>query len=180
MLFNLPKSGHSFHPLLESIASRIRFRREELSDLTTLEIDPELLNIKCKLDGTECFINNELYRARGIRKLHLEIARLGVGFEILHCVFFPEPAYDIPIFGVDIVSAPKGILAAIVDLSPVSKDLPLNIQKELSENFTSKIKLEYKYDPTLIGGLIIQVESIMIDTSIKNRLKRLEQSIIEA
>ena len=55
-----------------------------------------------------------------------------------------------------------------------------NIQKELSENFTSKIKLDYKYDPTLIGGLIIQVGSIMIDTSIKNRLKRLERSIIEA
>jgi F0F1-type ATP synthase delta subunit len=28
--------------------------------------------------------------------------------------------------------------------------------------------------------LIIQVESIMIDTSIKNRLKHLERSIIEA
>ena len=55
-----------------------------------------------------------------------------------------------------------------------------NIQKQLSENFTSKIKLDYKYDPTLIGGLIIQVGSIMIDTSIKNRLKRLEKSMIEA
>ena len=55
-----------------------------------------------------------------------------------------------------------------------------NIQKELSENFTSKIKLDYKYDPKLIGGLIIQVGSIMIDTSIKSRLKRLEKSVIEA
>ena len=54
------------------------------------------------------------------------------------------------------------------------------IQQELSENFTSKIKLDYKYDPKLIGGLIIQVGSIMIDTSIKSRLKRLEKSVIEA
>ena len=41
--------------------------------------------------------------------------------------------FDIPIFGVDIVSAPKGILAAIVDLSPVAKELPFNIRKELSK-----------------------------------------------
>ena len=54
------------------------------------------------------------------------------------------------------------------------------VGKELSENFTSKIKLDYKYDPTLIGGLIIQVGSIMIDTSIKNRLKKLEKSMLEA
>ena len=55
-----------------------------------------------------------------------------------------------------------------------------NIQKELSENFTSKIILEYKYDPSLIGGLIIQVGSIMIDASIKNQLKKLEIKMIGA
>ena len=54
-----------------------------------------------------------------------------------------------------------------------------NIQKQLSENFTSKIKLDYKYDPALIGGLIIQVGSIMIDTSIKSRLKLLETNMLE-
>ena len=71
----------------------------------------------------------------------------------------------------------KAQLSSSKELSPSELE---NIQKELSENFTSKIKLDYKYDPTLIGGLIIQVGSIMIDTSIKNRLKRLEKSMIEA
>ena len=55
-----------------------------------------------------------------------------------------------------------------------------NIQKELSDNFTSKVKLDYKYDPSLIGGLIIQVGSIMIDTSIKNKLKQLKTKLIKA
>ena len=54
------------------------------------------------------------------------------------------------------------------------------IQKELSENFTYKIMLDYKYDPTLIGGLIIQVGSIMIDASIKNKLKILETKMVQA
>ena len=50
----------------------------------------------------------------------------------------------------------------------------------MSEDFTSKIKLNYKYDPTLIGGLIVQVGSIMIDSSIKNKLKQLKTNMLEA
>ena len=53
------------------------------------------------------------------------------------------------------------------------------IQKELSENFASKVKLDCKYDSTLIGGLVIQVGSVMIDTSIKNKLRQLEKRMIE-
>ena len=48
------------------------------------------------------------------------------------------------------------------------------ITDELSNNFKSKIKLNYKYDQSLIGGLIMQVGSTMIDTSIKNKLQQIE------
>ena len=116
---------------MESIAGLIRLRRQSLSDLAKIEADSELLNVRGKLDGEEVYIHNELHRARGIRKLHLEIARLGVGFEILHCVFFPDPTFDIPIFGVDIVTAQKRTLAAIVDLSPVANELPIKIKSQL-------------------------------------------------
>ena len=54
------------------------------------------------------------------------------------------------------------------------------IKDELSENFVTKVKLDYKYDPSLIGGLIIQVGSVMIDTSIQSKLKQLENKMIEA
>ena len=54
------------------------------------------------------------------------------------------------------------------------------IGEELTKNFSSKIKLQYKFDPSLIGGLIIQVGSTMIDTSIKNKLQQLENKMIEA
>jgi len=80
-----------------------------------------------------------------------------------------------------LVSKSRGeIQAQLSSSKELSSSQLENIQKELSENFTSKIILDYKYDPTLIGGLIIQVGSIMIDTSIKNRLKRLKKSMIEA
>ena len=54
------------------------------------------------------------------------------------------------------------------------------IKKELASNFGANIKLNYKYDPSLIGGLIIKVESTMIDTSIKSKLKQLETKMVEA
>ena len=81
----------------------------------------------------------------------------------------------------DICSKKRGEIKAKLRSS---KELNLseieNIQKELSEDFTPKVKLDYTYDPSLIGGLIIQVGSIMIDTSIKNKLKQLEIKMIEA
>ena len=43
----------------------------------------------------------------------------------------------------------------------------------------NKVKLDCKYDSTLIGGLVIQVGSVMIDTSIKNKLRQLEKRMIE-
>ena len=66
----------------------------------------------------------------------------------------------------------------------VAKELNENeinkIKTELSNNFGSNVKLNYNYDPDLIGGLIMQVESVMIDTSIKNKLQQIENKMIEA
>ena len=54
-----------------------------------------------------------------------------------------------------------------------------NIKEELTKNFSSKIKLNYKHDTSLIGGLIVQVGSTMVDTSIKNKLQQIENRMIE-
>ena len=43
----------------------------------------------------------------------------------------------------------------------------------------SKIIFEYKFDKSLIGGLKLQLGSFMIDTSIQNKLKKYEQSLLE-
>ena len=68
-------------------------------------------------------------------------------------------------------------LTAVKDLSLQELE---SIKNELKENFGSNIKLDYIKDETLIGGLVLQVGSIMIDTSIKNKLKQVEQQMIEA
>ena len=61
----------------------------------------------------------------------------------------------------------------------LSSDEITKIIELLTKNFRSKIKLNYKYDESLIGGLVVQVGSTMIDTSIKNKLKQIENRMIE-
>ena len=82
---------------------------------------------------------------------------------------------------ISLVSTSKGELKAkLVSSKKLSIEEKKNIQLELSKDFKSPIKINYKYDPNLIAGLIIQVGSVMVDTSIKSKLKQLEKNMIEA
>ena len=62
----------------------------------------------------------------------------------------------------------------------LSSDEITKIMELLTKNFSSKIKLNYKHDESLIGGLVVQVGSTMVDTSIKNKLQQIENRMIEA
>ena len=128
-----PSRSGGVHPLVDALAARIRECRQALPGLAPLAIDADLEAISGSLDGEELFIRNEVHQCRGLRKLHLETARLGRGLQILHCVFFPDPRYDLPIFGADIVAGPAGVSAAIADLSPVAPGLPPAIDTALSQ-----------------------------------------------
>ena len=62
----------------------------------------------------------------------------------------------------------------------LSNDEIVKITDLLTKNFSSKIKLDYEFDESLIGGLVVQVGSAMVDTSIKNKLQQIENKMIEA
>ena len=127
-----PASAGGLHPLVDALAERIRTDWEALPELAPLAVADDLEAISGSLDGEALFIRNEVHRSRGLRKLHLETARLGAGLQILHCVFFPDPRYDLPVFGADIVAGPAGVSAAIVDPSPVVGALPASIDAALA------------------------------------------------
>ena len=65
-----------------------------------------------------------------------------------------------------------------------SKNLTINELTSLNENLSqavaAPIVLDYEVDENLIGGLKLQIGSLMIDTSIKNKLKKYEQKMLEA
>ena len=81
----------------------------------------------------------------------------------------------------EICSKKRGeIKAEIKSAKKLTQDEIRKITDELSNNFKSKIKLNYLHDQSLIGGLVVQVGSTMIDTSIKNKLQQIENTMIEA
>ena len=111
-------------PLLLEAFELIKNRIKSLTDVEPLYIEPKLNKIYSNINKDDLFIINEFYQAKGFRKIHLEVAKLGKSLQILHCVFFPDPCYELPIFGTDLVVNSNNISAAIVDLSPVGKNLP--------------------------------------------------------
>ena len=119
-------------PLILSLLQNIRGHRSNFKNLESIELDPKLSNIISNQEGKELYITNEFHKARGFRKLHIEVAEFSKSLKILHCVFFPDPKYDIPIFGMDLVKVNEVVSAAIVDLSPSSKDQNIKYDKLLS------------------------------------------------
>ena len=82
---------------------------------------------------------------------------------------------------IETCSQKRGELKAeLKSAKELSNDEISKITDELTKNFSSKIKLNYKHDESLIGGLIVQVGSTMVDTSIKNKLQQIENRMVEA
>ena len=80
----------------------------------------------------------------------------------------------------NIISIKKGeIPLNIVSAYKLEEKEILDLEKEISSNFKSKLKLNCKTDPSLIGGLVLQIGSLMIDTSLKNKLNKYKKSMME-
>ena len=128
-------------PLILDLLQNIRDRRSMLENVEIIKVDPNLTNIISHEVGRELYIENEFHEAKGFRKLHIEVAEFSKNLKILHCVFFPDPMFDIPIFGMDLVKINDIVSAAIVDLSPASQNQGFKYEKSLSEvdksSFTS-------------------------------------------
>jgi len=128
-------------PLILDLLKNIREHRSTLENLKSIKVDPNLSNIISNEIGKELYIENEFHKAKGFRKLHIEVAEFSKNLKILHCVFFPDPKFDIPIFGMDLVKINDIVSAAIVDLSPASQNQGVKYEKFLSKvdksSFTS-------------------------------------------
>ena len=61
-------------PLILDLLQNIREHRSMLEDLESIKIDPNLTNIISNEIGRELYIENEFHKAKGFRKLHIEVA----------------------------------------------------------------------------------------------------------
>ncbi len=71
------------------------------------------------------------------------------------------------------------IKASLISSKELSQTELEKISNDLSSAMGSTLKFDYKLDKDLIGGLKLQLGSFMIDTSIKNKIKKYEQAMLE-
>ncbi|MGK7939158.1 MAG: phycocyanobilin:ferredoxin oxidoreductase [Crocosphaera sp.] len=114
------------HPLIRELADVIISHWQKYLDLSPYELPDGLGYVEGKLEGERLVIENRCYQSPQFRKMHLELAKVGQGLDILHCVMFPNPNYSLPMFGCDIVAGKAGISAAVADLSPGNPQLTLS------------------------------------------------------
>ena len=69
--------------------------------------------------------------------------------------------------------------ASLISSKELSQTELEQMSKDLSQSMGATLKFNYKVDKELIGGLKLQLGSFMIDTSIKNKLKKFEQLMTE-
>jgi phycocyanobilin:ferredoxin oxidoreductase len=117
------------HLLIRQLADRIESIWHQYLDLQPYHLPHDLGYVEGKMEGEKIVIENHCYQTPQFRKLHMELARVGNNLDILHCVMFPRPEYDLPMFGADIVGGRGRISMAIADLSPTNAD------RQLSEDY---------------------------------------------
>ncbi len=70
--------------------------------------------------------------------------------------------------------------ASLISSKSLSSEELNSLNTEISKVLGTAINFDYKVDESLIGGLKMQIGSLMVDTSIKNKLKKYEQIMLEA
>ncbi len=79
-----------------------------------------------------------------------------------------------------LISFKRGEISAnLISSKKLEEKTVLELEKEISTNIKNSIKLKSKVDESLIGGVVIQIGSLMIDTSIKNRLAKYKKVMME-
>ena len=80
-----------------------------------------------------------------------------------------------------LISIKRGeISGSLISPKEIDKKTVEDIEREISANIKRSIKLKSKIDESLIGGIIVQIGSLMIDTSIKNKLQKYKKLMTEA
>lgn len=69
------------------------------------------------------------------------------------------------------------IVTSAVELDP---EVARRIGSEIEEQTGNTVELQSRVDPDILGGLVVQVGNMVLDTSIRNRLEKLRKSVARA
>jgi F-type H+-transporting ATPase subunit delta len=68
-------------------------------------------------------------------------------------------------------------VTSAVELDP---EIAERIGSEIEQQTGNKVELQSRVDPDILGGLVVQVGNMVLDTSIRNRLEKLRKSVAQA
>jgi F-type H+-transporting ATPase subunit delta len=68
-------------------------------------------------------------------------------------------------------------VTSAVELDP---EIAERIGSEIEEQTGNKVELQSRVDPDILGGLVVQVGNMVLDTSIRSRLEKLRKSVAQA
>jgi F-type H+-transporting ATPase subunit delta len=69
------------------------------------------------------------------------------------------------------------IVTSAIELDP---EIVKRIGSEIEEQTGNTVELQSRVDPDILGGLVVQVGNMVLDTSIRNRLEKLRKSVAQA
>jgi F-type H+-transporting ATPase subunit delta len=78
-----------------------------------------------------------------------------------------------------IAQARGEITAAVVSAQPLTPEQQRRLGETIAAQVGKTVRLETRVDPSLIGGLVVQVGSRMIDTSIRAKLGQMQNMMKE-
>ena len=121
-----------------------------------------------KEEGLEKAVSGAEEELLNFLKLLIEKHRMPVLFRIRR-QFDALWAKENKRLGVTVTSA--------VELDP---EVAERIGREIEEQTGNTVELQRKVDPDILGGLVVQVGNMILDTSIRNRLEKLRKSVASA
>jgi F-type H+-transporting ATPase subunit delta len=68
-------------------------------------------------------------------------------------------------------------VTSAVELDP---EVARRIGTEIEQQTGNRVELSSRVDPEILGGLVVQVGNMVLDTSIRNRLEKLRKSVAQA
>ncbi|MFN7710742.1 MAG: ATP synthase F1 subunit delta [Holosporales bacterium] len=65
------------------------------------------------------------------------------------------------------------VRAEVLTPQPLKSDARKELEKALEQYVQTKVKLDERANPNLLGGIVVKLGSLMIDTSVRSRLQKL-------
>lgn len=88
----------------------------------------------------------------------------------------PEISFLLQKFSDETAGVVRGDVVSASDLSNEDKS---SIETKISSLLNKKLLLEYKVDPSLLGGVVVKVGDYTIDYSVNRQLDRIKESLNE-